>query len=611
MKRWFVACLVGILMVSLIGNPIAMAAGPKWKGLPPGQAKKFLDSSETPWATEAIEKMAERKVIAGYPNGLFLPNKPVTQLEALIMAARVFGWATEDRADTVRQLMVYAKNKEVPAWAFGYIVLAVEKGILPDDLKHFSPNKPATRAQVAELIIKALETAEKETDQDYGGIEEFIAQWSEGQTVRFADEQEIPDQYRYFVGIMARLGLMQGYKGRFEPNKPVTRAQMAVLLYRLHLMIIKGDKQDMQEISGHLIGFDQDQKTVFIWHTQSKLVAIELTADIEIVRNDQPLAEDEWDELQIGDKVVVEKEDGKVVKITALAYRGKVEFTGRITDIDGEEITIELKYGASTAAFTYPVDNDVELADVAAGDWVDVVLQRGEVVDLDPANEDRDENAVSGVLWEKSSREVTLLTNEQKLMEYPLAEGYKVWLDRQLIGLGDLRTGETLQVTLVDGEVTEIKATTQKVTITGAVMKASLRGTDTLTSYVGGVIYPAMPVDDDCTVLLNGKQAALSELDPGDAVKLTLVRNNVIKIEAEKKCTAVVSGKLVIEALSEEDTITVSVNGSQRVYQLAAGEDDTPVYESGAQLKWDELKNGDDVTLYLNEEDEVLAIHVQ
>jgi len=55
-------------------------------------ASTFADVTESyAWASEAIESMASEKIILGYEDGTFRPEKTVSKLESLVLAARVLG----------------------------------------------------------------------------------------------------------------------------------------------------------------------------------------------------------------------------------------------------------------------------------------------------------------------------------------------------------------------------------------------------------------------------------------------------------------------------------------------------------------------------------------
>lgn len=164
------------------------------------------------WAMDTIEKMAKLGLIAGYGDLTFQPNKPVTQAEAIVMVSRLF--ADEDGVDD--DTLPY---KNVPAWAKEGIAIALDKGLISPQFK-LEPNKPATRLFVTMLLVNAIGA---EFDNDWQEAAEF-----------FADVDDLDKTEKAYLVFAYLQDLIKGYAdGTFKPNKPVTRAEMAVFLDRV------------------------------------------------------------------------------------------------------------------------------------------------------------------------------------------------------------------------------------------------------------------------------------------------------------------------------------------------------------------------------------------
>ncbi|WP_100405699.1 S-layer homology domain-containing protein [Bacillus solitudinis] len=98
-------------------------------------------------------------------------------------------------------------------WAFEDINTLVKEGAIKGyEDGTFQPNKPVTRAQAAIILTKVLnlDTA-KAGEVPYRDIEKEYHAYAE-------------------VAAVTEAGLMSGNNGNFIPNKPLTRAQMAVLV---------------------------------------------------------------------------------------------------------------------------------------------------------------------------------------------------------------------------------------------------------------------------------------------------------------------------------------------------------------------------------------------
>jgi len=169
---------------------------------------KFKDATNH-WAVSQISAMHLQGVISGYPDLNFQPEKAVTRNEALLMICRTVGFNKD-------QYTAQKERDNVPDWVRECIDFAVEKGIISEsEAENFHGNSPAKRFEVAIWAAKAANL-----DASTG--------------VDFVDSQDIPYFAKPYIGSMYHLGYMVGYPGNlFQPNKPIKRAEIAVLLFNM------------------------------------------------------------------------------------------------------------------------------------------------------------------------------------------------------------------------------------------------------------------------------------------------------------------------------------------------------------------------------------------
>ncbi|MFD2370710.1 S-layer homology domain-containing protein [Brevibacillus sp. GCM10020057] len=164
------------------------------------------------WAEQTVKRMVDKAIIKGYPDHTFRPNKPVTQLEALTMVINLLSQnrdllTSNDRYDW----------KDVPDWAQTTVKLAMVNHIV--DSREFQPNKPATRLFVVKLLVNAL-------GGEIGAVDE--------DNLYFGDIASLSSAEREYLSYALLQSLVAGYEDKtFKPNKPVTRAEMAVFVNRL------------------------------------------------------------------------------------------------------------------------------------------------------------------------------------------------------------------------------------------------------------------------------------------------------------------------------------------------------------------------------------------
>ena len=113
----------------------------------------FKDVPQSNWANPAIAKAVDENLLAGYPNGTFEPNHPVTRAEALTSIAKGMTCDIDQcKADEI--LSKYADGNTVPNWAKIPVAKSLESGALKDSPNPhlIMPNKDATRADVASMM---------------------------------------------------------------------------------------------------------------------------------------------------------------------------------------------------------------------------------------------------------------------------------------------------------------------------------------------------------------------------------------------------------------------------------------------------------------------------
>ncbi len=91
----------------------------------------FSDVPQHHWANSVIDKGVNGGLIAGYPNGLFKPNAHVTRAEALVILAKALPSCEMDDCKANEILSHYTDCASIPAWA----KVPVAKAIQADALK--------------------------------------------------------------------------------------------------------------------------------------------------------------------------------------------------------------------------------------------------------------------------------------------------------------------------------------------------------------------------------------------------------------------------------------------------------------------------------------------
>lgn len=102
--------------------------------------KKFDDVSVEYWGTGYINTVANNKLLVGYPNGYFMPEKNITFAEAVTVLLRAMNYTTAELGDN---------------WPYSYMVKAASLGLT--DGVQLENDSFITRADLCVIINRALQ----------------------------------------------------------------------------------------------------------------------------------------------------------------------------------------------------------------------------------------------------------------------------------------------------------------------------------------------------------------------------------------------------------------------------------------------------------------------
>lgn len=104
------------------------------------------------WAKDYITALAANKIITGYPDGTFRPDRPITRAEIVTMLTRILNVGLQEEEYT-QELPSTFSDVDKEFWAFRQIELSARLGILPGYYKpEFQPSRLASRADTAWMI---------------------------------------------------------------------------------------------------------------------------------------------------------------------------------------------------------------------------------------------------------------------------------------------------------------------------------------------------------------------------------------------------------------------------------------------------------------------------
>lgn len=179
----------------------------------------FADTASVKeWAGRQIQVAAAKGILEGRAAGEFVPNDSVTRAEFAKMIVKTFGLEDNSATESFHDVRDYD-------WFQPYVAAAVKAGIVNGRTDTaFEPNATITRAEMATMASRALSKV----------LEYKPAGAVEAALKGFADANSIHETLQSGVALAAEQGIVIGEENnKFNPNENSTRAQAAVVIYRL------------------------------------------------------------------------------------------------------------------------------------------------------------------------------------------------------------------------------------------------------------------------------------------------------------------------------------------------------------------------------------------
>ncbi len=168
--------------------------------------KLYADSSSiSSWALEYIKRASEKGFISG-SDGKLNPKANITRAEFIKIIVSVLG------IDVNQNKVINFKDVNENDWFYPYINAAYKAGITEGSGNEFNPKDNITREQMAAIIVRALNEADKAAES----------------TAVFNDMDKVSPWAKSYVETASALGLIAGNNGSFDPKSFATK-EMAIV----------------------------------------------------------------------------------------------------------------------------------------------------------------------------------------------------------------------------------------------------------------------------------------------------------------------------------------------------------------------------------------------
>ena len=181
----------------------------------------FADTQEH-WARAPIAYLNKQGVLSGSTDSsgalLYRPGDPMTRQEFVVATMRALGvdlsayQDVELPFDDTEDIAAWALDACKAAWSLGYL-----GGSSSGELLLCNPKANITRHEAISILGRKLDLGYAQADLSV-----------------FTDAQDVADWARLDVAVMVARGVISGNNGRLLPREPVTRAEVAQILYQLY-----------------------------------------------------------------------------------------------------------------------------------------------------------------------------------------------------------------------------------------------------------------------------------------------------------------------------------------------------------------------------------------
>lgn len=168
------------------------------------------------WAAGAIDYLYDASVVLGTGGNKYTPGSTMTRGDFLLMLHRAMGYTGSTKSNFT----------DVPKGSYYYDAIAIAKalGIAKGTDNKIGPASPLTRQDAMVYIYRALHVT---------GIK--MPPGTSADLAPFADKGKISKYALEAVQSLVKAGMIKGSYDRLNPGSVLSRAEMAVVLYRIKI----------------------------------------------------------------------------------------------------------------------------------------------------------------------------------------------------------------------------------------------------------------------------------------------------------------------------------------------------------------------------------------
>ena len=173
------------------------------------------------WARTYTARLSELGIIPGITSGdvtNFYPNRNITRGDFALMAAN---WLGLDLNAYASVSLPYTDTKDIPSWDLNAVKALYELGIMQGSRANDGTLRANARASITRA--EAMTILGRMTEKGY----------PQAALSAFSDAAAVPSWAKEHVATLVGMEVVGGSNGKLRPSSPVTRAEVAKMLFTL------------------------------------------------------------------------------------------------------------------------------------------------------------------------------------------------------------------------------------------------------------------------------------------------------------------------------------------------------------------------------------------
>lgn len=417
------------------------------------------------WAGAAIDDMVSRGILKGYTDGTFKPDRAVTHLETLIIAARIMGVdesgneeyrsaALKEYSDILAPYNIDYKNEIAYLLYCGVIT----QSDLPSYISDSAKDQALKRYEAAILLTKLV-----------GGEEDALN--NSVIVIDYADASSIPSSAKAHVKYISDIGLMNGMENnKFGPDAELTRAMISTIMYRAENYM----KESV--VTGTVTAVSGSSLSVTINGSAQEIAVPENT----LIKIDGKTCS--VSDISVNQLIRIHYQDKDIRFIDAVTSNLYYTISGTITAVSEsagvKKITIVNSAGTqtfpiNTSACTYLVNNVISTyADITKNVYATLTIQSGSITKISVETGSKTVTGkIKSITINETVAAVTVETNSGDSADYVFNENAVITRNGSNSDIHSLAAGDSVTVTITNGGISKLAATSSSRSISGTISK--------------------------------------------------------------------------------------------------------------------------------------------